>query len=144
GPMSGRLLLNDVSWIFLIMPWPPFMMQNFAFRVRHLQRHKHHTGVSAMAGPRQHLGADQPGAILQFFKDGPFAWNGIFASWIPAWVVVIQCVVNVVFRLNPMKGEDLSDRRRRARGVVGGRWRAPGCRSGGRAAVRFHRGRPRR
>ncbi|MGH2604166.1 MAG: hypothetical protein ACRDJ9_32865 [Dehalococcoidia bacterium] len=29
--------LNDFFWIFLVMPWPPFMTQNFAFDLRDLR-----------------------------------------------------------------------------------------------------------
>ena len=28
---DSTLLLNDLSWIILVMPWPPFMVQYFAF-----------------------------------------------------------------------------------------------------------------
>ena len=28
---DSTLLLNDMTWIFLVMPWPPFTMQNLAF-----------------------------------------------------------------------------------------------------------------
>lgn len=35
-----------------------------------------------------------PGALIPFFKFGPFAWNGLFGFWIPGvffctWVVVM-------------------------------------------------------
>ena len=40
---------------FRVMPWPPFMMQNFAFAPI----------------------VFTPGAILQSVMDGPFAWTGI-------------------------------------------------------------------
>jgi hypothetical protein len=50
-----------------------------------------------------------PGAIPQFFKDGPFAWNGIFVFWIPATVFVIQFVVNVVYLLKAIKDEEVAE-----------------------------------
>ena len=46
-----------------------------------------------------------PGAILQFFKDGPLAWNGIFVFWIPASVFVIQFIVNVIWLLKAISSE---------------------------------------
>jgi hypothetical protein len=46
-----------------------------------------------------------PGIVLQFFKSGPFAWNGIFVFWIPATVFVIQFAFNAVFLLRAIKAE---------------------------------------
>jgi hypothetical protein len=62
-----------------------------------------------------------PGAILQFFKDGPFAWNGIFVFWIPATVFVIQFVVNVVYLLKAIKNEELAEELRPAPAAMGNR-----------------------
>ncbi len=63
-----------------------------------------------MTGLRQHRAPIifTPGAILQFFKDGPFAWNGMFVFWIPATVFVIQFVVSVVYLLQAIKSEELA------------------------------------
>jgi hypothetical protein len=60
-----------------------------------------------------------PGAILQFFKDGPFAWNGIFVFSIPATVFVIQFVVNVVYLLKAITEEEVAEEV--APAVIGGR-----------------------
>jgi hypothetical protein len=106
-PDEWTLLLNDMSWIFLVMPWPPFMMQNFAFAFAILSdtrsnpvfpRWLAYVNIWAPA-------TFTPGAILQFFKDGPFAWNGIFVFWIPATVFVIQFLVNVICLLKAISSE---------------------------------------
>lgn len=101
------MLLNDMSWIFLVMPWPPFMVQNFAFAF----------AILSDRGPKPILPrwlaylniwapiVFTPGIVLQFFKSGPFAWNGIFVFWIPATVFVIQFAVNMVFLLRAIKAE---------------------------------------
>jgi hypothetical protein len=106
-PDEWTLLLNDMSWIFLVMPWPPFMMQNFAFAFAILS-----DTDSAPVFPRWLAYVNiwapitfTPGAILQFFKDGPFAWNGIFVFWVPAAVFVIQFIVNVILLLKAISSE---------------------------------------
>jgi hypothetical protein len=106
-PDEWTLLLNDMSWIFLVMPWPPFMMQNFAFAFAILS-----DAGSTPVFPRWlayiNIWAPAtftPGAILQFFKDGPFAWNGIFVFWIPATVFVIQFLVNAICLLKAISSE---------------------------------------
>jgi hypothetical protein len=102
------LLLNDMSWIFLVMPWPPFMAQNFAFAFAILSDKR-----SAPAFPRWlaylNIWAPivfTPAIILPFFTSGPFAWNGIFVFWIPATVFVIQFIVNVVYLLKVIRVEE--------------------------------------
>ncbi len=107
-PDEWTLLLNDMSWIFLVMPWPPFMMQNFAFAFAILS-----DTDSTPVFPRWMAYVNiwapitfTPGAILQFFKDGPFAWNGIFVFWILASVFVIQFIVNVIWLLKAISSEE--------------------------------------
>jgi len=106
-PDEWTLLLNDMSWIFLVMPWPPFMMQNFAFAFAILS-----DTSSTAVFPRWLAYVNiwapitfTPGAILQFFRDGPFAWNGVFVFWIPATVFVIQFIVNVIWLLKAISSE---------------------------------------
>ena len=101
------LLLNDMSWICLVMPWPPFMAQNFAFAFAILS-----DKAARPIFPRWlaylNIWAPivfTPGIVLQFFKSGPFAWNGIFVFWIPATVFVIQFAANVVLLLRAIKAE---------------------------------------
>jgi len=104
---DSTLLLNDVTWIFLVMPWPPFTMQNFAFAFAILS-----DTCTTPLFPRW-LGylniwapiIFTPGVILPFFKSGPFAWNGIFVFWIPAVVFGIQFVVNVTWLLKAINSE---------------------------------------
>lgn len=94
-------MLNDLVWIVLVMPWPPFMMQNFAFAAaifsddRGIQLFPRWLGYLNIWAPIIFT----PAVLLPFFKTGPFSWNGIFVLWIPATVFVIQFVANVVFLL---------------------------------------------
>jgi hypothetical protein len=89
-------LLNDLSWIILVMPWPPFMTQNFAF------------AFAILSDPREtplfprwlayvNVWAPilfTPALALPFFKTGPLAWSGIFVIWIPAFVFIAQFIAN--------------------------------------------------
>lgn len=88
-------ILNDMSWIVLVMPWPPFMMQNFSFAYAVLCYPR-----SAPLFPRwlgyMNIWAPitfTPAVLLPFFKSGPFAWSGILVIWIPASVFIVWFVV---------------------------------------------------
>jgi hypothetical protein len=108
--------LNDMSWIFLVMPWPPFMTQNYAFAYAIFTDN----GKSAGAAPERpsplfprwlayvNIWAPiifSPSLLLPFFKIGPFDWRGIFVFWIPATVFVIQFVANVSMLLRAIDRE---------------------------------------
>lgn len=93
-------LMNDICWFFAIMPWPPAFMQNIAIG-------------AAIVGDKSPMPIFPrwvgffnfwvallfiPGALIPFFKSGPFAWNGLFAFWIPAtvfgaWFIVMLAML---------------------------------------------------
>jgi hypothetical protein len=103
------LLMNDMSWIFLVMPWPPFMVQNFAFAFAILSD-KRPIPIFPRWLAYLNVWAPiifTPAIVLQFFKSGPFAWNGIFVFWIPATVFVIQFIVNTIYLLKAIKTEEI-------------------------------------
>jgi hypothetical protein len=50
-----------------------------------------------------------PGSVLVFFHDGPFAWNGIFAWWIPAVVFVTWIGSITVMLLKAISREERED-----------------------------------
>src|SRR5262249_510136 len=104
---DSTLLLNDMTWIFLVMPWPPFMAQNFAFAFAILSDTRTTPLFPSWLGSLNLWPPiiSPPGALLPFFKSGPFAWNGIFVFWIPAIVFGIQFVANVVWLLKAINGE---------------------------------------
>ncbi|MFC7500787.1 hypothetical protein [Nocardioides sp. GCM10030258] len=89
-------MLNDFSWIFLVMPWPPFMVQNFAFAFAVASDRR-----SSPLFPRWLAYLNvwapivfMPAVLLPHFKSGPFAWSGIFVIWIPATIFIVQFLVN--------------------------------------------------
>lgn len=104
---DATLLLNDMSWIILVMPWIPFMAQYFAF------------AFAILSDPRPqplfprwlayfNIWAElmfTPAIILPFFKSGPFAWNGVFVFWIPAVVFGAVFIVNTIWLLKAINSE---------------------------------------
>ena len=46
-----------------------------------------------------------PGSLIPFFKTGPFAWDGLFAFWLPATVFGIWFVVMQVMVLKAIRAE---------------------------------------
>ncbi len=104
---DATLLLNDMSWIMLVMPWIPFMAQYFAFAFAILSDPR-----SQPLFPRWlayfNIWAElmfTPAIILPFFKSGPFAWNGLFVFWIPATVFVSLFVVNATCLIKAINSE---------------------------------------
>jgi len=84
-------LLNDMTWLEFVMLYAPFVMQTVAIAV---------VGFSDKSAtptfPRWFCFLSLwisvlilPGGLAVFFKTGPFAWNGLFAFWIPIAVFTI-------------------------------------------------------
>jgi hypothetical protein len=47
-----------------------------------------------------------PAGVIPFFKDGPLAWNGIFAWWVPLCIYFSWFVVTVVLLLRAIAGDE--------------------------------------
>jgi len=47
-----------------------------------------------------------PGALCVFFKSGPFAWNGLFAWWLPLGVFAVWIGVLFVMLLRVIKSQE--------------------------------------
>lgn len=84
------LLLNDLGWIFFLMPFGTFVVQNIAIGI----------AILANSGPQifpRWAGYFNlwvavlfiPGGLLTFFKTGPFAWDGLFVFWVPLVVFLL-------------------------------------------------------
>ena len=89
-------MLNDFSWIMMIIPWPPFMAQNYAFAFaifsdkRSIPLFPRWLAFLNIWAPIIY----SPAILLPFFKSGPFAYNGLLALYLPfgaffTWVVVM-------------------------------------------------------
>jgi hypothetical protein len=101
------LMLNDMSWIILVMPWAPFMPQYFAFAFAILSdprpkplfpRWLAYLNVSVEL-------AFTPAILLPFFKSGPFAWNGIIVFWVPAVTFSVLFIANTICLLRAINTE---------------------------------------
>ena len=103
-------LLNDMSWIFAVLPWPPAFIQNIVFAAAIL------TDKSVQPiFPRwlEYLNiwvslAYIPSGLLPFFKSGPFAWNGILVFWLAGSVFIIWFVAMTAMLLKAIKRQELA------------------------------------
>jgi hypothetical protein len=118
--------LNDMGWIFVVMPWPPFMAQNYAFAYAIVTDRVESAGADSSAGSAGAEPADSrplfprwlgylnfwcpliysPAILLPFFKVGPFDWRGIFVFWIPGTIFTIQFIANTVMLLRAIDREE--------------------------------------
>ena len=99
-------LLNDLGWFFFVPPVTLAMVQVAAF------------GVGILSDPSKRplfprwLGYYNlwlaiifaPGAIIAFFKTGPFAWTGLLTFWLPAgafftWFIVMWFLLRKALRV---------------------------------------------
>ncbi len=110
-PAELTPLVNDMSYVMLILPWPPIFGQLFALATAIF-----HDRNPTPVFPRW-LGYFNlwvallllPASMIIFFKSGPFAWTGIIGFWIPAAVFGIWYIVMTVVLLRAIREEAESD-----------------------------------
>lgn len=101
-------LLFDLSWIMIIMPGIPAAVQTFAVGFAILGDTNsppvfpRWVGFYSIWAALLYL----PGALLTFFKSGPFAWNGLIAFWVGAaafgsWYVVMFFMLRKAIKQQP-------------------------------------------
>lgn len=94
------VLMNDLSYILLIIPWPPVVGQLVAIAVGTLGD-RSPTPVFPRWVAWFSLWLSflvLPATLIAFFTDGVFAWTGLVGFWIPAtafgiWYLVMTWVV---------------------------------------------------
>jgi hypothetical protein len=93
-PAGTLQVLNDVSWFLFIGAYPPAFLQNLAIGFCILQSkqplYPRWVGFANLWAAVLFV----PGALLPFFKTGPFAWNGIISFWLVAtvffgWIIMM-------------------------------------------------------
>ncbi|MFJ9390490.1 hypothetical protein ACIRON_16820 [Nocardioides sp. NPDC101246] len=58
-----------------------------------------------------------PASTIVFFKDGPFAWNGVFVWWVPVTAFLVWFLPNFAMLLKAVDADDLTPSER-DRGLV--------------------------
>jgi len=99
-PPELTYLMNDLSWIMAVIPWPPAFIQNVIIGLAILSDRSQQPVFPRWVAFVNFWVAMGfiPGGLLAFFKSGPFAWSGIFVFWLAgsvfiAWFVVMTIVV---------------------------------------------------
>jgi hypothetical protein len=105
--------LNDMAWVMVVIPWAPFMAQNYAFTYAILTDRTEPSVFPRWLG-YLNIWAPliySPAILLPFFKIGPFDWRGIFVFWIPGVVFTIQFLANSICLLKAIDSEHAHARR---------------------------------
>lgn len=103
-------LLNDTTWLEFVMLYTPFAFQTMAIAI---------VGLSEKSAtptfPRWFCFLSIwvtilviPGGFAIFFDQGPFAWNGLIAFWIPVTVFTIYFCAIVPLLFKAIKRQELS------------------------------------
>jgi hypothetical protein len=111
-PAELTKLVNDLSYVMLILPWPPILGQLGAIAVavfndrseipvfpRWVGYYSIWVGLLLL-----------PASLIIFFKTGPFAWTGIVGFWIPAAVFGTWYLVMTKVVLDAVRDETQRDR----------------------------------
>lgn len=98
-PVEITQALHDLGWILAIMPFAPFTLQAVVLAVATFLDREGTVFPRWFGYLNILLGLSfLPGMFLIFFKDGPLAYNGLLAFWIPVvdfgiWMLAIIVVV---------------------------------------------------
>lgn len=106
------MLVNDLSYVMLILPWPPIFGQLGAIAVAVLNdRRAEPVWPRWVAYYSIWVGVLLlPASLIIFFKTGPFAWTGIVGFWIPAAVFGTWYLVMTKLLLGSIRQEAEEDR----------------------------------
>ena len=91
------LMLNDIGWILTVTPVPPFLVQFVPVGIAVLLDKSGRPLLPRWFGfvTLWACVLYTPAVIAYFFKDGPFAWDGLFSFWIPLTVFVIWMFIAI-------------------------------------------------
>lgn len=89
------LAIHDFGWLMVVMAVPAAIMQNLSFALAILSDKRENPLFPRWSGYLNIWVAllFLPSGLITFFKDGPFAWDGAVAFWLPAigfftWIMV--------------------------------------------------------
>lgn len=100
--------LNDFAWLFLLMTFAPFFVQLVSIGLAVLTDRRSPPLFARWVGYFNVWVAVlfMPGALITFFKTGPFAWNGLLAFWMPLSVFLLWFVVMFVVLVKAIRTPD--------------------------------------
>jgi hypothetical protein len=111
-PAELTKLVNDLSYVMLILPWPPIFGQLGALIVAIFNDRNARPVFPRWFGFFNVWVALLllPASMIIFFKDGPFAWTGVIGFWIPAAVFGLWYLVMTGCLLRAIRAEADTDR----------------------------------
>lgn len=114
-PAELTRLVNDLSYVMLILPWPPIIGQLGALTVAIFSDTRDDRRATPVF-PRWFGFFNAwvailllPASMIIFFKTGPFAWTGVIGFWIPAAVFGVWYLVTTALLLRGIDEEYRSD-----------------------------------
>lgn len=107
-------MLNDMGWFFFVMPFTLGFLNYIILGAAILiDRNPKPVFPRWLAYLNFWVAAlIVPAGIIPFFKDGPFAWNGAFGFWIPAFVFGNWFFVMAIFVVRAARTRASSDQPR--------------------------------
>lgn len=111
-PAELTQLVNDLSYVMLILPWPPILGQLCALIVAIFRDDGQRPVFPRWLGYFNLWVAVLllPASMIIFFKSGPFAWTGVVGFWIPAAVFGVWYIVMTVVLIRAIDDEARADR----------------------------------
>ena len=106
------MLLNDFGWLFFVMTFSPFFIQNLVIGLAVFIDKAELPVFPRWVGYFNIWVAILliPGGLITFFKTGPFAWDGILAFWLPllvffGWFLVMFPLLLKAIKQQALLGE---------------------------------------
>lgn len=99
--------LNDLAWIPFLGLFSPAVLQMLAIALVIFADDRAEPALPRWAGYFNVWVAilGIPAGLLIFFKDGPFAWDGVFGFWIPAPIFFVWVSVMTTLLVRAIKTE---------------------------------------
>jgi len=95
-PSEITKVINELGWVFLVIPFPPFCIQYIAIAVAIFQDPSEHPVFPRWVAYYNVwiAVAFLPTGLVGFFHRGPFAWNGAISFWLAVavyagWLLVM-------------------------------------------------------
>ncbi|HKY92631.1 MAG TPA: hypothetical protein VJM11_16400 [Nevskiaceae bacterium] len=94
-PAESMQFFNDLSWLAFIGMYPPGLIQNLSIAACILAHPRPDIYPRWVGFANLWIAAGfVPGALLPYFKTGPFAWNGAIGFWMVAtfffgWILMM-------------------------------------------------------